>query len=164
MGMRTGLRGGFGFLTAIVCLCGAAAAPAEASSDSAPGGSDDKLENVTVTAKKLEEELPQILESQGIHVDTITAAQIAHGGYVDVATALQYLAPGLFISPKNGPFDYVKVSLQGSRTEDVLWLVDGVRMNNRLYGGTTPLDTLPASIVDRIEILQGGQALYYGTE
>jgi outer membrane cobalamin receptor len=154
--MGTGLRGGFGLLFTSVCLCGAAGAWAQATSDS--------LENVTVTAKKLEEELPEILQAQGIHVDTITAEQIAKGGYVDVAGALQYLAPGLFINPKNGPFDYVRVALQGSRTEDVLWLVDGVRMNNRLFGGTTPLDTMPASMVDRIEILQGGQALYYGTQ
>ena len=162
--MGTGLRGGLGYLFTAVCLCGAAGASAQAISDSASGASDDKLENVTVTAKKLEEELPDILQAQGIHVDTITAEQIAKGGYIDIAGALQYLAPGLFLSPKNGPFDYVNVSLQGSRTEDVLWLVDGVRMNNRLYGGTTPLDTLPATIVDRIEILQGGEALFYGTE
>ena len=47
---------------------------------------------------------------------------------------------------------------------DVLWLVDGIRINNRLYGGTTPLDTLPASMVERIEVLNGGQALFYGTQ
>ncbi len=44
----------------------------------------------------------------------------------------------------------------------MLWLVDGVRINNRLYGGTTPLDTIPASMVERIEVLYGGQALFYG--
>uniref|UniRef100_UPI0013D8E04E TonB-dependent receptor plug domain-containing protein n=2 Tax=Pseudomonadota TaxID=1224 RepID=UPI0013D8E04E len=70
-------------------------------------------------------------------------------------------APGLSITPKNGPFDYVDISLQGSRTGDVLWLVDGVRINNRLYAGTPPLDTLPSAMVDRIEVLEGGQALFY---
>jgi vitamin B12 transporter len=42
--------------------------------------------------------------------------------------------------------------------------LDGVRINNRLYGGTTPLDTLPSSMVERIEVLEGPQALFYGTE
>ena len=42
--------------------------------------------------------------------------------------------------------------------------MDGVRINNRLYGGTTPLDTLPASMVERIVILDGPQALFYGTQ
>jgi outer membrane cobalamin receptor len=122
------------------------------------------LEQVTVTAKRLEEELPQELAKYGTRLDIITAAQIKNGGFVDVAGALQTLAPGLFISPKNGPFDYVHASFQGSTTGDILWLVDGIRINNRLYNGTTPLDTLPASMVERIEILEGGQALFYGTQ
>ncbi len=100
----------------------------------------------------------------GTKVDTLTAAQVQNGGYIDIAETLQSLMPGLYVASKNGPFDYVDISLQGSRTQDVLWLVDGVRINNRLYGGTTPLDTLPASIVERIELLNGGESLYYGTQ
>lgn len=125
---------------------------------------EDALDAVTVTANRLEEELPQELAKSGTRVDVVTAAQIKNAGSVDVATALQMLAPGLYVSPKNGPFDYVSASFQGSRTGDILWLVDGIRINNRLYNGTTPLDTLPASIVDRIEIIEGGQALFYGTQ
>ena len=72
--------------------------------------------------------------------------------------------PGLFLTPKAGPFDYVTASLQGSRTNEILWLVDGVRISNRLYNGTTPLDTIPAHMVERIEVLEGGQGLFYGTQ
>jgi outer membrane cobalamin receptor len=125
---------------------------------------EDSLDSVTVTAKRLEETLPEQLSEYGIRLDSITAEQVKNGGYVDIAEALQALTPGLSISTKNGPFDYVDISLQGSRTGDVLWLVDGVRVNNRLYHGTTPLDTLPAAIVERIEVLDGGEALYYGTQ
>ena len=121
------------------------------------------LEQVTVTANRLEEEIPQELAKYGTRVDVITAEQIKSGGFVDVAQALETLAPGVFIAPKNGPFDYVHASFQGSTTGDILWLVDGVRVNNRLYNTTTPLDTLPASMVERIEIIEGGQALFYGT-
>jgi len=122
------------------------------------------LDEVVVTAKSLEDDLPQQLSKYGTRVDTISAARIQNGGYLDVAGALEALSPGLYISPKNGPFDYVQISLQGSRTTDVLWLVDGIRINNRLYAGTTPLDTLPAGMIDRIEVLNGGQALFYGTQ
>jgi outer membrane cobalamin receptor len=122
------------------------------------------LDEVVVTAKSLEAELPQQLSQYGVRVDTISAAQIKNGGYLDVAGALEALTPGLYISPRNGPFDYVQISLQGSRTTDVLWLVDGIRINNRLYAGTTPLDTLPAGLIERIEVLDGGQALFYGTQ
>jgi outer membrane cobalamin receptor len=126
--------------------------------------SASSLDEVVVTAKSLEDELPQQLSLYGTRVDTISAAQIKNGGYLDVAGALEALSPGLYISPRNGPFDYVQISLQGSRTTDVLWLVDGIRINNRLYAGTTPLDTLPAGLIDRIEVLNGGQALFYGTQ
>jgi outer membrane cobalamin receptor len=122
------------------------------------------LDEVVVTAQGLEEDLPQQLSRYGVRVDTISAAKIQNGGYLDVAGALEALSPGLYISPRGGPFDYVQISLQGSRTEDVLWLVDGIRINNRLYAGTTPLDTLPASMIERIEVLNGGQALFYGTQ
>jgi outer membrane cobalamin receptor len=144
---------------AAVTLCAAAAFenPAKAETSS-------PLDEVVVTAKSLEDELPQQLSQYGVRVDTISAAQIKNGGYLDVAGALEALSPGLYISPRNGPFDYVQISLQGSRTTDVLWLVDGIRINNRLYAGTTPLDTLPAGLIERIEVLDGGQALFYGTQ
>jgi vitamin B12 transporter len=122
------------------------------------------VESVGVVAPKLEEELPQIIERSGVRAQTITAAEIQNGGYYDVAQALQALVPGLFLTPKAGPFDYVTASLQGSRTNEILWLVDGVRISNRLYNGTTPLDTIPAHMVERIEVLEGGQGLFYGTQ
>ena len=72
--------------------------------------------------------------------------------------------PGLYVAPKNGAFDYINCSLQGSRCEDILWLVDGVRTANRLYNTTTPLDTIPASMIERVEVLYGGQGIFYGTQ
>jgi outer membrane cobalamin receptor len=143
-----------------ICLAlGSAAASVEAAPTL-----DTALDPVTVTAKRLEETLPQQLAAYGTRVDTISAADIRNGGFVDIAETLQALIPGLNISSKNGPFDYVDISLLGSRTEDILWLVDGVRINNRLYSATTPLDTIPASMAQRIEVMEGGEALYYGTQ
>src|SRR5260221_13775182 len=43
------------------------------------------LDEVVVTAKSLEEELPQQLALYGTRVDTISAAKIQNGGYLDVA-------------------------------------------------------------------------------
>ena len=123
-----------------------------------------QLQEVVVVAKSLENELPQQLAAYGTRVDTVSAVQILDGGFADVAETLEALTPGIYITENAGPFNYVNVSLQGSRTEDVLWLVDGIRINNRLYAGTTPLDTIPASMIERIEVLDGGQALYYGTQ
>ena len=122
-----------------------------------------QTERVVVTGF-LERDLPQQLAQMGTRLDIVSSADIKNGGYLDVAQSLQVTVPGLFVTSKNGPFDYVQVSLQGSRTQDVLWTVDGVRINNRLYAGTSPIDTLPASMIERIEVLEGAQALFYGTQ
>jgi outer membrane cobalamin receptor len=122
------------------------------------------IEEVVISAERLEETLPQELERYGVRVETITSAEVRRGGYNDVAQTIQGLAPGFYLAPRAGAFDYVDLSFQGSRTGDVLWLIDGVRINNRLYHNTTPIDTIPAHLVERIEIMEGGQSLFYGTQ
>ena len=123
-----------------------------------------EIEEVIITSNRLEESLTQDLARYGNQVETITAQQIQQSGFIDVAQALQMLVPGLHIRPKNGQFDYFDASLQGSRTQDILWLIDGVRITNRLYNSTTPLDTIPSHMIERIEVIKGGQGIYYGTQ
>ena len=142
-----------------VCLLGAAlSALAFGARAEAPD-----VEELVVTAR-LDETLPQDLARYGADLSAVDAAVIRDNAYLDVSQALQMQTPGLFVSPRNGPFSYVDLALQGSRTGDVLWLVDGVRINNRLYASTSPADTLPASMIERIEVLKGGQSLFYGTQ
>ena len=102
------------------------------------------IEEIVVTGGRIEESIPQELARYGNQVEVITAEQIQQSGFIDVAQTLQMLVPGLHIRPKNGQFDYFDASLQGSRTGDILWLIDGVRINNRLYNGTT--DVPPSSV------------------
>ncbi|MBM0108263.1 TonB-dependent receptor plug domain-containing protein [Steroidobacter sp. S1-65] len=123
----------------------------------------DPLEEILVTARSIEDTLPVELARYGHDVEYVSADRIRAAGYVDASTALQFEVPGLFVSPGSGPFDYVDVSLQGSRPGDVLWLVDGVRISNRIFNETSP-DTLPASMIERIEVLKGGESLFYGTQ
>jgi len=143
----------------------AAAHAAYAQTPSAQAAAATEVESVQVTARNLEDTLPEQLAQTGMKVEVVSGQAIRDGGYQDIATALQTLAPGLFILPENGPYSSnVDVSLLGSRSQDVLWLVDGVRINNRLIATQNPLDSVPAGIVDRIEVLDGGQSLFYGTE
>lgn len=123
-----------------------------------------ELDAVTVSAPRLEESMPIELAKYGNRLQVIEGEEIARRGFVDVAQTLQHLAPSLSLIPKSGAFDYVYVSMEGSRSGEILWLVDGVRINNRLYASTTPLDTIPAAMIERIEVLEGGQALFYGTQ
>jgi outer membrane cobalamin receptor len=130
----------------------------------APAANDEDPQEVVISAQRLEEILPEELSRYGVRVERITAKDVKNGGYDDIAQTLQGLAPGFYVAPRSGAFDYVDLSFQGSRTGDVLWLLDGVRLNNRLYNGTTPIDTIPAHLVERIEVMEGGQALFYGTQ
>lgn len=116
-----------------------------------------------VVTGRLEQTLPQALGRYGVRVETLDGETLRKGGFVDVAQALQYAVPGLSLTPQSGPFSYNIDSLQGSRRGEVLYLVDGVRISNRLYNTTPPLDTVPAHMVERIELLEGGQSLFYGT-
>lgn len=123
----------------------------------------EEAASIVVNGRSLEETLPQELSRYGNDVATVSEKQVKDSGAVDVTKALEQV-PGLYVRGRNGPFTYVDVSLQGSRTQDVLWTMDGIRLNNRLYGGTSPNDTLPASMIERIEVLRGGESLFYGTQ
>src|SRR5688572_12547737 len=133
------------------------------SSVRAADAGEEVLSEVIVTGW-LEESLPQELERYGTRLESISATQVQQGGYYDIAQTLQALSPGMYIAPLSGAFDYVELSFQGSRNSELLWTVDGIRLNNRLYSTTTPLDTIPAHLVERVEVLEGGQGLFYGTQ
>jgi len=121
-------------------------------------------EEVIVIGTGLEETIPLDLQQFGNRVEIITAEELELGGFNDIGQSLQMKVPGLYLAPKNGAFDYMNCSLQGSRCQDILWLIDGVRISNRLYNSTGPLDTVPAHMVERIEVLYGGQGIFYGTQ
>lgn len=146
------------YLSALI-LTGGYPGPATAQTDSSR-----IVDEILVTGEGLEETTPGELSKFGNRIEFVTADEIELGGFVDLSQTLQMQVPGLYIAPKHGPFDYMNCSLQGARCEDTLWLIDGVRINNRLYNTTAPLDTIPAHMIDRVEVLYGGQGIFYGTQ
>lgn len=117
-----------------------------------------------VVPGRLEESLPTEIARYGNRLEVIGAEDIQNAGFADVGQALERMMPGLSLTPQSGGFSYNTASLQGSRPGEVLYLIDGVRISNRLYNTTPPLDTVPAYLVDRIEMLDGPQGLFFGTQ
>jgi outer membrane cobalamin receptor len=151
-------------LLPLTLLLGSSAFAQQSSQGPVTNPGSEPIEELIISGKRIEQTLPQELGEYGNRVQLIDAEELKKRGINDIAVALQTMVPAMYIQPKAGPFDYVDVSLQGSRSDEILWLVDGVRINNRLYNGTTPLDTLPAAMIERIEVLEGGQGLMYGTQ
>ncbi|MBD8561738.1 TonB-dependent receptor [Pseudomonas fluorescens] len=117
-----------------------------------------------VSAPSVESATVAAMAQYGSNVNVVSREQIERAGpSADVSRVMQMFIPGLYVAPKNGPFDYGTYSLLGGRNDDTLILLDGVRLNNRLYGGLY-LDTLPANAIERIEVLKGGQSLLFGTQ
>lgn len=119
-----------------------------------------KVDEVVVKARKIEERLSAELGEYGHPVVTITGEEMEDAGFVDLSMALKSLVPGLYSETRSGRGGYNRTSIHGS--DDILWLLDGVRINNRLYGGGWSY-TLSVHMIDRIEILKGGEGLFYGT-
>ncbi|OQX08610.1 MAG: hypothetical protein BWK76_23330 [Desulfobulbaceae bacterium A2] len=92
-----------------------------------------------------------------ITADEIEAMHAQHLGEVlnRVAGVLVDLSPPDF----NG---HGTISIEGSREEHVLVLLDGVRLNSAM-SGTAPLSHIPLRIIERIEIIKGPASAVWGS-
>jgi vitamin B12 transporter len=93
-------------------------------------------------------------------VSVVTAEDIAARGAATVADAIAAVA-GLSLNDKGPEGSQVAISLRGSTTNQVLVLVDGVRVNDALTG-MADLSRIPAGDIERIEVMRGGASSLYG--
>ena len=112
-----------------------------------------------------------------VPVDVLTSAEIKHTGAVETSQILQLLAPSFnFPRPTIADgTDHVRPStLRGLGPDQVLVLINGkrrhtsalVNVNGTIGRGSTGVDlnAIPASSIDRIEILRDGAAAQYGSD
>ena len=76
--------------------------------------------------------------------------------------------PGISIKRYGGLGQFSTVSIRGSSSEQVLVLLDGVRLNTGQGGsdafGGVDLSSIPLDAVERIEITRGGGTTIYGSD
>ncbi len=116
------------------------------------------LEPVVVTATRTPEPENRTLAS----VSVIDRAEIERRQFRSVPDALSGL-PGVSIVSSGGPGQPSSVLLRGADSDQVLVLIDGVKVGSATIGAA-PLEHLPIEQIDRIEVVRGPRSSLYGSE
>ncbi len=122
------------------------------------------------TDKKKEEKLKVMFEdsivvkgevvSETATVSQVTAKEIKARGVKNVAEALR-LIPGSNI--RTGSKGEAYIRLRGLNQRNVAVLIDGIPVSSP-YDGQIDLNTIPATSIERIEVVKGAGSVMYGAD
>ncbi len=120
---------------------------------------------------------PRTAVESPVPVDVLSAAEIRSTGRVETAQILQQLAPSVNFpraTISDGTDAVRPLTLRGLGADQVLVLVNGrrrhtsalVNVNGSIGRGQAAVDlnAIPASMIDRIEVLRDGAAAQYGSD
>lgn len=119
----------------------------------------EPAERIVVTGSKIPRTLAKTSES----ITIITAAEIERYQYRNLSEALLSV-PGLHVSTSGGLGAQTSVFVRGSESNHVLVMIDGMKVNDPVMGGTFEFSELLLSHVERIEVIRGGHAAHYGSD
>ncbi len=123
-----------------------------------PAYAEDPMEISIVTPTRLAQSPDKtIADSTVIGADEIRKSQAP-----DLTTLLRNVV-GIEVSQPGGTGKPAGLFLRGSNSDQVLVLVDGVRMNSATLG-TTAVDQIMLDQVDHIEVVRGNVSSLYGSE
>ena len=114
-------------------------------------------EVVIVTATRTEQRIRDSIP----HTTVITGREIRDSGAVDLPTLLRREA-GFEVSQTGGSGTTSSTFLRGAATNQVLVLIDGVRVSS-LTTGATALDQLMLDQIERVEVVRGNVSSLYGS-
>lgn len=99
----------------------------------------------------------------GRNIIVVKGEQVANLPVNSVDELLRYL-PGIEVQARGPMGAQSDISIRGSTFQQVLVVLDGIRLNDPLTGHFSAYIPLPASEIDRIEILKGASSAIYGSE
>jgi vitamin B12 transporter len=140
---------------ALAFLAPCIGAPAVAAQDPA---SEAIAENIVVTGARMAQPLSDTLPDTTL----ITREQIREQQATDLAELLAR-QPGVQFSRLGGAGSQASVFLRGGDSNQVLVLVDGMRINSPLSGAAA-LGGIDTGSIERIEIVRGNLSSLYGSE
>ena len=111
-----------------------------------------------VTATRSNQESDNLLSD----ISIINYDEINKSGSTSIVDLLQR-QPGIEISNSGGLGKQSSVYMRGANANQLIVLVDGVRMNS-ITTGLTAFENLPLSQIEKIEILRGPSASLYGSD
>lgn len=95
-------------------------------------------------------------------IETVSADALCVRTANDAGELLAHI-PGTLTRSYGGIGDVRTISLRGSASNQVLVLIDGVRLN-AAQSGEVDLSTIPLESVQRIEVVRGGASAEYGAD
>ncbi|GAB4417809.1 MAG: TonB-dependent receptor plug domain-containing protein [Bacteroidia bacterium] len=107
--------------------------------------------------------LAQTRGESGRHITVLTAADIARLPANSVDEVLRYLT-GVEVQSRNGFGAQADVIIRGSTFSQVLFLLDGLRLNDPLTGHFNSYVPVSLAEIERIEVLRGPAAAMYGPD
>ncbi len=119
---------------------------------------DTPMELLIVTPTRMSQSLDQTIADTTV----INEREIRNSGASDVPTLLRSVA-GVDVIQSGGLGKVSSVFMRGTNSNQVLVLLDGVRINSAT-AGTTALEHIMLDSIERIEVVRGNVSSLYGSE
>ncbi|QOL25934.1 TonB-dependent receptor [Thalassotalea sp. LPB0316] len=123
---------------------------------STPAMADDEI--ITVTASRSDNPLIEQLANQVV----ISQADIAKIQPKSMSELLSTVA-GIDISSQGGRGQNASLYLRGANASHTLFLINGMRVNSASLG-LTDIQTIAPELIERIEIIKGPRAAFWGSD
>ena len=173
--LRNSVRPAAGFLALAALAAGLHAQSVPAAPAAAPGAADVvKLDEFVTVGSRFSQ---RTVADSSVPIDILGRREIRQGGYTEVAKILQTQIPS-FNNPHpttpDGNTHVRSATLRGLSPDQTLVLVNGKRRHTSAWvntGGTigrgavsTDLNAIPATAIERIEVLRDGASAQYGSD